>query len=86
MKVTGNEGHHHLTMCNFMFHTQGDRPIRLPELSNRHMSFCDRQDRPSFGTRSCTTQNVELGFTRGTGPWVRGMGTFEQELSTIDSF
>ena len=22
--------------------TQGDRPIQLLELSNRHMSFCDR--------------------------------------------
>ena len=44
--------------------TQDDRPMQSPELSNRHMFFCD----PSFGTHYCTTQNVGYPFMRGTGP------------------
>jgi hypothetical protein len=36
----------------------------------------------TFGTRSCTTQNVGHPFMCGTGPWMRGMGTWHHPFFT----
>jgi hypothetical protein len=74
---------------NWFFVKKINQTFNIPRVTgwSGHLSFLtstcpssDREDRLSVDTCPCTTQNVGHPPMWGTGPWVRGMGTWHHRF------